>query len=109
MKKLSLMSFIFFLMIYSLFAQGMGKQVYSDEGFVIVSPVEGTWANKQSLVLEVPEAYEVFYSFSGSHPMESGFAYDGPVMIEAEGAVSLKIALVFSDGNAAIYTVSKTP
>ena len=108
MKKLSLMSFIFFLMIYSLFAQGMGKQVYSDEGFVIVSPVEGTWANKQSLVLEVPEAYEVFYSFSGSHPMESGFAYDGPVMIEAEGAVSLKIALVFSDGNAAIYTVDYT-
>lgn len=108
MKKISLISFIFFLMIYSLFAQGVGKQLYSDEGFVIVSPIEGTWANKQSLVLEVPEANEVFYSFSGSHPMESGFAYDGPVMIEAEGAVSLKIALVFSDGNAAIYTVDYT-
>ncbi|MBO5690500.1 MAG: hypothetical protein J6R96_01400, partial [Spirochaetaceae bacterium] len=108
MKKISLMSFILFLMIYSLFAQDVGKQLYSDEGFVIVSPIEGTWANKQSLVLEVPEANEVFYSFSGSHPMESGFAYDGPVMIEAEGAVSLKIALVFSDGNAAIYTVDYT-
>ncbi len=108
MKKISLMSFILFLMMYSLFAQGVGKQLYSDEGFVIVSPIEGTWANKQSLVLEVPEANEVFYSFSGSHPMESGFAYDGPVMIEAEGAVSLKIALVFADGNAAIYTVDYT-
>ena len=111
MKKLSLMSVIFFLMMCSLFAQSTGtgwNQVYSDEGFVIVSPVEGTWANKQSLVLEVPEAYEVFYSFSGSHPMDSGFAYDGPVMIEAEGDVSLRIALVFPDGNAAVYTVDYT-
>ena len=111
MKKISLMSVIFFLMMCSLFAQSTEKgwnQVYSDEGFVIVSPVEGTWANRQSLVLEVPEAYEVFYSFSGSHPMDSGFAYDGPVMIEAEGEVSLRIALVFPDGNAAVYTVDYT-
>ncbi len=111
MKKLSLMSVIFLLMMSSLFSQSLGEgwnQVYSDEGFVIVSPVEGTWTNRQSLVLEVPEAYEVFYSFSGSHPMDSGFAYDGPVMIEAEGAVSLRIALVFPDGNAAVYTVDYT-
>ena len=111
MKKLSLMSVISLLMMCTLFSQSLEKgwnQVYSDEGFVIVSPVEGTWTNRQPLVLEVPEAYEVFYSFSGSHPMDSGFAYDGPVMIEAEGAVSLRIALVFPDGNAAVYTVDYT-
>ena len=55
--------------------------------FVIVSPKPGTWVNKQPLVLEVPESCEVFYSFSGSHPMESGFAYDGPVMLEAEARI----------------------
>lgn len=73
--------------------------------FVIVSPKPGTWVNKQPLVLEVPESCEVFYSFSGSHPMESGFAYDGPVMLEAEGDVFLRVALVFPQGDAMIYTI----
>lgn len=73
--------------------------------FVIVSPKPGTWVNKQPLVLEVPESCEVFYSFSGSHPMESGFAYDGPVMLEAEGDVFLRVALVFPQGDAMVYTI----
>lgn len=109
MKRLSICFLCLSLMVSSLFSQkpvneGSGIS-YSDKGFVIVSPVEGIWANRQPLVLEVPEDYEVVYSFSGSHPMDSGFAYDGPVMIEAEGDVSLRIALVFPDGNAAIYSV----
>lgn len=109
MKRLSTFLLCLPLMASSLFSQKtVGEEVgisYSDEGFVIVSPVEGTWANRQPLVLEVPEGYEVVYSFTGSHPMDSGFAYDGPVMIEAEGDVPLRIALVFPDGNAAIYSV----
>lgn len=75
------------------------------QDFAIVSPRPGIWANKQPLVLEVPESCEVFYSFSGSHPMESGFAYDGPVMLEAEGDVSVRIALVFPHGDAMVYTI----
>ena len=109
MKRLFLVSLTFVLTMCPLFSQVSGEggwsAGYSDEGFAIVSPVEGTWANRQPLVLEVPEGHEAFYSFSGSHPMESGFAYDGPVLIEADGEVSLRIALVFPDGNAAVYTV----
>ena len=115
MKGLSLFFSVFFLtMQVSLgqpiaLAQPMMVEESSsptmDQGFVIVSPRSGTWMNKQPLVLEVPESCEVFYSFSGSHPMESGFAYDGPVMLDAEGDVSVRIALVFPHGDAMIYTI----
>lgn len=115
MKRLSLFFSAFFLtMQFSLgqpiaLAQPMmvedtaSAKIVRD--FVIVSPKPGTWVNKQPLVLEVPESCEVFYSFSGSHPMESGFAYDGPVMLEAEGDVFLRVALVFPQGDAMIYTI----
>ncbi len=64
----------------------------------VVSPVEGTWANKQALILDVPDSFEVYYSFTGSDPLSFGFAYDGPVLIDAEGSVPLRIAVVAEDG-----------
>ena len=65
----------------------------------IISPVPGTWANKQSLILDVPESCEVFYSFTGSDPLNFGFAYDGPVLIDAEGSVPLLLAIISPDGS----------
>ena len=65
----------------------------------IISPVPGTWANKQPLILDVPESCEVFYSFTGSDPLNFGFAYDGPVLIDAEGSVPLLIAIISPDGS----------
>lgn len=115
MKSLSLFFSVFFLTVQIALGQpiALAQPVTMEDAasaklardFVIVSPRPGTWVNKQPLVLEVPESCEVFYSFSGSHPMESGFAYDGPVMLEAEGDVSLRVALVFPHGDAMVYTI----
>lgn len=63
----------------------------------VISPASGTWANRQCLVLDVNDGAECFYSFSGSDPLTSGFAYDGPVLIDSAGEITLKIAVVFGD------------
>ena len=63
----------------------------------VLSPVSGTWANYQSLVLDVPKDAIALYSFTGDDPLEFGFAYDGPVRIEKEGEVDLRIAFVYAD------------
>ncbi len=67
-------------------------------GARVVSPAEGTWANKQALILEVPEGCEAYYSFTGSDPRDFGFAYDGPVLLDATGSVPLRIVTVSPDG-----------
>ena len=63
----------FFLLVPSAFA------VQATSPLTIISPVEGTWANKQPLIVEVPSGYEVYYSLSGSNPLDFGFIYDAPV------------------------------
>lgn len=70
-----------------------------DSKIQVLSPVEGVWANKQPLILDVPEGVEVYYSFTGSDPMDFGFAYDGPVVITATGSVPLRLAVVYQDGS----------
>lgn len=75
---------------------------------IVVSPVSGTWANYQSLVIYVPKDANVFYSFTGSDPLVSGFAYDGPVLIEKTGVVNLRIATVTSEGTISEQKVSYT-
>lgn len=69
--------------------------------FTVISPVEGVWTNKQPLILDVVDDCEVYYSFTGSDPLSFGFAYDGPVLIDATGKVSLRLAFVSSSG--AVY------
>lgn len=64
----------------------------------IISPLPGTYANLQPLVLHAEEGEELYYSLSSSDPMESGFSYDGPVVINQLGEVFLKIACVTSEG-----------
>jgi hypothetical protein len=70
----------------------MAQQVMAFER--IISPAPGSWVNKQLLVLDTSDGAECFYSYSGSDPLTSGFAYDGPVLIDASGAVSVRIAVV---------------
>ena len=60
----------------------------------VISPVEGSFANKQCLVLDLQEGEEAYYSYSNTNPLNSGFAYDGPVLIDASGAVSLRVVVV---------------
>ena len=63
----------------------------------IISPVAGNFCNKQPLVLDVSDGAECFYSLSGTDPLTSGFAYDGPVLIDASGRINLKITAIRGD------------
>ena len=63
----------------------------------IISPVAGTWANRQPLVLDTSDGTEYFYSYSGTDPLTSGFAYDGPVLIDATGDIQVRVLAVKGD------------
>ena len=71
----------------------------------ILSPLKGKWANPQMLLLENFNDGEVFYSVDGSDPSAFGLAYDSPVLIDAEGEITLKIVHVFKDGRKEDYEV----
>lgn len=57
----------------------------------IISPAEGKWSNKQMLVIDTQDKSEYFYSLNGEDPKTSGFAYDGPVLIDLTGDITLRI------------------
>lgn len=78
----------------------------------ILSPLPGSWNNKQALVLEVPDGCEVFYSVMGTNPIESGFAYDGPVFLDVSGEVYLSLVTVSDAGvvtDAVSFSVYEQP
>ena len=81
MKKLFLLFFLSFLSLCA-FCQR------------VISPVQGSFANKQSLILDLSDGAEAFYSYTSTNPLAFGFAYDGPVLIDMSGSVSLYIAVV---------------
>ena len=78
-----------FLSAFSLTAQ---------TGNPVLSPAEGVWANYQSLVLDLPDETEAFYSLNGEDPAVSGFAYDGPTMLNVSGNVRLLLVIIGSGG-----------
>lgn len=77
----------------------------------VLNPVDGVWSNKQTLVLDIPVGSNAYYSLSGNDPESSGFAYDGPVLLDVEGDVLLKVSIVNSNGEKykkdVIYSVKK--
>ena len=74
----------------------------------IISPVEGTWANPQSLIVDTEPGTEVFYSLNGEDPLVSGFAYDGPVLLDGSGDFSLTVVSVSKEGNSQPKTIHYT-
>ena len=60
----------------------------------VISPVPGTFANQQTLILDLPKGAEAFYSYTNTDPLTSGFAYDGPVLIDMSGKISLRVAVI---------------
>lgn len=74
----------------------------------IISPVPGVWGNVQPLVLNTADGSELYYSLTGSDPLLSGFAYDGPVVIDEKGDVRVKITAVSKDGRRTDMSVSYT-
>ena len=71
----------------------------------ILSPIEGEWNNIQSLVLNNVEDCEVYYSLSGEDPMAQGLAYDGPVILDAEGKIKLRLLVINSRGKKQEFTI----
>lgn len=67
--------------------------------FSVINPVEGEWANRQPLVLDLALGEEAYYSLSGSDPYTSGFVYDKPVLLDIDGEVLLRITVVYADGS----------
>lgn len=65
----------------------------------VISPVEGTWANRQAFVVNASEGTEIYYSFNEIDPLDFGFAYDEPVLIDLDGEIELNIAAVHSNGS----------
>lgn len=95
MKKTN---FIFSFIVFILFS----FYAYSEH---IVNPINGIWANKQVLVVTSSKESNVYYSLSGEDPETSGIAYDGPALIDAEGKVSIVVAIIDKDGNKTLEKV----
>ncbi|MDE5897731.1 MAG: chitobiase/beta-hexosaminidase C-terminal domain-containing protein, partial [Treponemataceae bacterium] len=79
----------------------------------VVNPVAGIWSNRQPLVIDVPPGGIAYYSLNGDDPESSGFAYDGPVLLDVDGVVLLRVAVVAPDGSkhtdSVEYAVSAAP
>lgn len=76
----------------------------------VISPVKGKFANKQSLIISLKEGEEAFYSYTNTNPLNSGFAYDGPVLIDMSGQVSLHVVIVKGEAKESYeinYTVNE--
>lgn len=71
----------------------------------VLSPISGEWANYQSLVLTLPKNAEAYYSFTADDPQKSGFAYDGPVLIELDGHVSINLVIQFEHNQQLTQTI----
>jgi hypothetical protein len=95
---------LLYAILFALVSAGLTAQSAPNQAAVI-NPKPGVWANKQTLALDVPAGCDVFYSIEGSNPLESGFAYDGPVVIDAEGDVMLRLATVAADNSSVEQTV----
>ncbi|MDD6294756.1 MAG: chitobiase/beta-hexosaminidase C-terminal domain-containing protein [Treponema sp.] len=76
--------------------------------FTVLNPVSGVWANRQTLLLSMPEDEEAYYSVNGADPLVSGFAYDAPVTLDITGDVEIRIASINSEGKTFYKTVSYT-
>ncbi len=72
----------------------------------LLSPVEGTWANRQMLVIDNSDGGDFFYSVDGADPETFGFAYDGPVLLDVDGDIQVNVTRITPEGKKEKYSVS---
>ncbi len=82
--------------------------VYAFSKDDIISPSEGEWNNIQALVLDTGDGSELYYSLTGTDPLVSGFAYDGPVVIEQTGSIRLRITALSKEGTRSDFNINYT-
>lgn len=88
MRKIVIAVICFFL-AFAVNAQSAGSSTIK-----VLSPVEGNWCNKQMLIIDNDDNGEYYYSLNGADPEAFGFAYDGPVLIDLTGEITLRIKKV---------------
>lgn len=91
-KKKKLFCFLVILSFVKL------SNIFSFSKENILSPISGQWSNLQALFINNPDSCEIYYSFTDSDPLISGFSYDGPIIIDKTGQVDLSIAVIDEDG-----------
>lgn len=82
----------------------------------IISPAPGTWANQQALVLNNDDGSDLYFAVISSEnnaalsndPLTSGFVYDGPIIIDGTGTISIHIVAVSNKGERSDFTVQYT-
>lgn len=84
-KKVFILT-LFLLPLLSLYSQ------------IMQNPLPGVWANKQVLLLSLPEGSTAFYSLSEEDPETYGLIYDGPVLLDVTGDVSLTVLVTDKEG-----------
>lgn len=72
----------------------------------VISPVPGNWENTQPLIVDTPDTCEVYYSLSGTDPLISGFAYDGPILLDGTGPQKLTLVSVSDKGISDTVTIN---
>ncbi|WP_253695182.1 MULTISPECIES: chitobiase/beta-hexosaminidase C-terminal domain-containing protein [unclassified Treponema] len=65
----------------------------------VLSPKEGVWNEAQQLIIKTPPGTQIIYSVDGSDPQEFGLLYTGPIRLEKEGEVELRIKAVSESGS----------
>ncbi|HET6450077.1 MAG TPA: chitobiase/beta-hexosaminidase C-terminal domain-containing protein, partial [Spirochaetia bacterium] len=58
----------------------------------LLSPVSGTFANPQALAVTFRNVAWVRYTLDGSDPATGGTAYTGPVTVDRQGTVTIRVA-----------------
>ncbi|MCQ2612033.1 MAG: chitobiase/beta-hexosaminidase C-terminal domain-containing protein [Treponemataceae bacterium] len=74
----------------------------------VLSPVPGVWKNPQALYVQKDESSDVYYSLNGTDPLESGLAYDGPILIEGTGKKTIIVTEARADGSFHSETITWT-
>ncbi|GMO56519.1 MAG: hypothetical protein Ta2A_01760 [Treponemataceae bacterium] len=87
--------FFSLLALFLLPALGLSAQTLATK---IINPLPGIWANKQTLVLDLPTNCKAYYSTTGGDPQSGGQEYTGPVLINLTGKIRLRVATVSREG-----------
>lgn len=85
--------------------------IYGEPPVAVENPVPGTWANRQTLVLDAVPGLDIRYTTDGTDPVHGGIRYTGPVFVDQDGPVTIRISARSPDGSvwteSVLYTVQE--
>lgn len=85
--------------------------IHDQQPFSVVNPVSGSWANRQTLVIDSLPGTKLLYTLNGTDPVAQGIEYSNPVFIDAAGSVTVRLAAQDPKGTlwteTVLYTVNE--